>query len=178
MKTVEERFWDKVDVRGDVECWPWKAGSSNTGYGVFDINDKQHGAHRVAFFLKHGRWPNICRHACDNKACCNPAHLEDGTYLENNRDRQERGGYACGENHWSRRNPEKLRRGQEHWSASRPECVARGEDNGGSKLKVSAVSEIRALHGKVSQRQCAAMYGISKSQVANIWNGRQWKGAA
>ena len=32
MKSVEERFWEKVDRRGPDECWPWTAYSDRYGY--------------------------------------------------------------------------------------------------------------------------------------------------
>ena len=27
------RFWSKVDIRGDNECWPWTAYRNPSGYG-------------------------------------------------------------------------------------------------------------------------------------------------
>jgi len=50
------------------------------------------GAHRVAFTFHHGREPQkYVLHSCDNPGCCNPAHLREGTQLENMRDMNERG---------------------------------------------------------------------------------------
>jgi hypothetical protein len=46
------------------------------------------GAHRVAWTLTYGPIPkNLCvLHHCDNKPCCNPAHLFLGTKVDNARD--------------------------------------------------------------------------------------------
>jgi len=34
----KKRFWKKVDVKGIEECWPWKAGHTKFGHGVFSLN--------------------------------------------------------------------------------------------------------------------------------------------
>jgi hypothetical protein len=47
-------------------------------------------AHRVAFFIHHGWWPENVRHACDNPPCCNVAHLLAGTPADNVKDRDDR----------------------------------------------------------------------------------------
>lgn len=86
-----KRFWDSVDVRGRDECWLWKAGTNNTGYGSFRYGGKADGAHRISYLLAHGVMPNVCRHTCDNPSCVNPSHLLDGTQKDNMRDYVERG---------------------------------------------------------------------------------------
>ena len=84
---VVSRFWSKVDRRGPDDCWPWKANRYTNGYGQFWLRPRQEGAHRVAFKLTHGRWPQPeCLHKCDNPPCCNPAHLWEGTKSDNVRD--------------------------------------------------------------------------------------------
>lgn len=35
-------------------------------------------AHRVSFFITHGRWPRVACHKCNNKACVRPDHIYDG----------------------------------------------------------------------------------------------------
>lgn len=51
-------------------------------------------AHRIAFRLTHGKWPEpLALHSCDNPPCCNPAHLFEGTPLENMRDKVQKGRY-------------------------------------------------------------------------------------
>jgi hypothetical protein len=54
----------------------------------------------VAFYLTYGHWPLVGRHACDNRRCCNPAHVLDGTHADNRRDAVERGRHQHGETHW------------------------------------------------------------------------------
>lgn len=52
-------------------------------------------AHRVAFYLVHGRWPEPQGlHGCDNPVCCNaesPKHVHEGTPALNMQEKYERG---------------------------------------------------------------------------------------
>lgn len=89
MSLAVERFWAKVERRGPDECWPWLAGTDR-GWGVF--GRKRDGrwvkdyAHRIAYELAHGRPPvDTIDHLCRNRACVNPAHLEDVPQGENAR---------------------------------------------------------------------------------------------
>jgi hypothetical protein len=92
MTTTSDRFWAKVDKSG--ECWTWKAGHATAGYGMFTIDGKTIGAHRVSYYLTHGEWPNVARHTCDNKGCVNPDHILDGTQFDNIQDAVERNLFA------------------------------------------------------------------------------------
>ena len=71
-RTVEQRFWNKVDRSGS--CWIWLAYRDEDGYGRFDYM----GAHQVAFRLLRGQIPpdRQIDHLCRNRACVNPAHME------------------------------------------------------------------------------------------------------
>jgi hypothetical protein len=88
---IQDRFWDKVAIGAPDECWPWQANIDGWGYGTIRGDGKIERSNRVAFFLTHGYWPNVCRHTCDNPPCCNPKHLLDGTHADNSLDRSVRG---------------------------------------------------------------------------------------
>lgn len=99
----EERFWAKVDVRGDDECWPWTATRHQRGYGLVSVKvgDERSSftSSRVAYALGAGlkefppREQQVC-HSCDNPPCCNPAHLFLGTSKENLEDAALKGRLA------------------------------------------------------------------------------------
>ena len=52
--------------------------------------------HRWVYAQKHGVWPKVVRHTCDNPYCINPDHLIGGDHADNMRDRIERLGKPIG----------------------------------------------------------------------------------
>ena len=103
------RFWSKVDVRGPDECWPWKAPASS-GYGRFWNGSKTVLAPRVALELTLGRQllprMDACHKpvVCHNRACCNPAHLYEGTRSQNMQDKALDGTHRSTGDHKGERN--------------------------------------------------------------------------
>lgn len=93
-----ERFTERIDVRGEDDCWPWRAGVFDQGYGRFKSSGKEHRAHRLAYQLAIGpiddgaHLDHTCHNAdencpggrtCPHRRCCNPRHLEPTTRVEN-----------------------------------------------------------------------------------------------
>jgi hypothetical protein len=74
LATFEERFWFRVDIKSDKECWNWLDRVQVDGYGRISHSGKEILAHRLAYELTFGKIPfglAIC-HICDNPRCCNP----------------------------------------------------------------------------------------------------------
>lgn len=78
-----DRFWPKVKTTSENGCWLWQASTNQDGYGRFLVNGKKKQAHHVAYYIWYGEWPRYLLHSCDTPACCNPAHLREGTHQEN-----------------------------------------------------------------------------------------------
>lgn len=77
-----KRFWSKVDKSGD--CWLWIASISSSGYGRFGLDKEVKRAHRVAWYLEHGAWPEKhLDHICHNESCVNPDHLRECNKAKN-----------------------------------------------------------------------------------------------
>lgn len=90
-----ERFWRFVTPLDGISCWIWK-GALQNGYGAFqDDAGRQVGAHRFSYELHAGhvlpRRGLVVAHACDTRACVNPAHLVPTTQQANIRDMIRKG---------------------------------------------------------------------------------------
>lgn len=88
-RSVEDRYAEKFQRRGDGECWPWTAAIAE-GYGWMGVpwQRRPEPAHRVGWRLLHGPIPpgGTIDHTCHNedpdcpggecphRACQNPAH--------------------------------------------------------------------------------------------------------
>ena len=88
IKTVEDRFWSKVDKTED--CWLWTAGKNKKGYGLFGLDGKTRKAHRVSYSWANGPIPVglDLDHTCYVHACVNPDHLRLATNAQNGQNRQ------------------------------------------------------------------------------------------
>ncbi len=74
-------FWSRVRVGHDSECWPYSV-LTPKGYGKIarrvDGSILSVFAHRAAKMLS-GESPPVglvADHLCQNRSCCNPAHIE------------------------------------------------------------------------------------------------------
>jgi hypothetical protein len=147
-----QRFWLKVDIKGEKECWQWLSGKQNNGYGVFWFNKKNIKSHRFAWISTFCEIPKglyIC-HKCDNPGCVNPAHLFLGTPADNMKDKQNKG------------------RAKGHTKK-----INIGENNPKAKLTEKDIISIRNDNRK--QIIIAKEYGVHKTTISQIKNYKCWK---
>ena len=124
------------------ECIDYNGAISNTGYGMFWMNNKTIGAHRASYLLNKGeihdgKW---VLHTCDNKKCINPLHLYLGDHKQNTIDAINRGRLATGERHGSKTNPNSFKRSNAVFTDL--ECISINESN----LSVKELSKKYNVH--------------------------------
>lgn len=150
-RSLPDRFWSRVEIRGEAECWPWLAARTTAGYGNLWTGRTTAYAHRFAWELHH-RQPIpagmfVC-HVCDNPPCVNPGHLFLGTNADNNRDMQAKGRASGG---------------------------TRGEQQHHAILTEAAVRDIRArIAAGERNAAIARRYGVDRSTISAVRTGKNW----
>ena len=158
-RPIEERFWEKVDRRGDDECWPWIAGEDRKGYGKIWYRGRKAKATHISLQLVGRPVPKglfVC-HSCDNPACVNPAHLWIGTVSDNGLDASRKG------------------RTRQIVRSHKPplRITGAGEEHPKAKLTAQDVREIR--RSSEPSTILAAKYGVSETTLRNARKGISWR---
>jgi len=79
--SLPKRFFDRI-IKGRRGCLLYRRLDGQPyqyRYGQLIINGSTVLAHRYAFFLRHGYYPEIVHHTCEQPACVNPDHLVEFT---------------------------------------------------------------------------------------------------
>ena len=152
-RSVQERFWEKVDKFSNVNgCWLWTGAVlsiKNFPYGIFQYKGKATRAHRMAYILTNGpiKSHDCVLHRCDNPRCVNPDHLFLGNKTINIIDRDNKGRQMRGEKHVL------------------------------SKITKDDVIKIRNLYKtkNYSQAKLGAMFNLRQCTVSAIICKKTWK---
>ena len=142
------KFEDLFIPEPNSGCWLW-IGSDTGEYGVFWMNGRSMGAHRVAWLIYRGEIPaGLCvLHNCDTPLCVNPDHLWLGTKGDNKSDCVRKGRHAQGE-----------------------------RNGGGVKLSDPAIVEVFRLRSiGESQESIGRQVGVSQAVVSAILLRKVWK---
>lgn len=149
MGDCEDRFWSKVDIRGDDDCWEWTGHRHQRGYGIFWFQGKNVRANRYALIFSGSEPPSpqhISLHSCDNPPCCNPRHLRWGYNVDNRADHDLRRGPLTGENSYTA-----------VITTEQADSILKGRINGENSASLSK------------------RLGLPKTLVDNIYSGRTWR---
>jgi hypothetical protein len=156
-----EVILSRVEVSPDG-CWlyrTWRCGH----YPELEFGGRRYRVSRLAYQLWVGEIPEghmVC-HRCDTPRCVNPVHLFAGTPADNARDAARKGRLQVGDNHWTRR---------------RPELVRRGERHGMAKLNWAKVRLIRERYAAgVRKVDIAREVGISADTVTQVVERETWR---
>lgn len=84
-RSITQAMWDRIDVQGRDECWPWTGHVKDNGYGSLNFKGKAFQAHRLVYEQLVASIPDgsVVDHICSNPRCVNPRHLQSVTQTEN-----------------------------------------------------------------------------------------------
>lgn len=155
-KSTPESFWNRLDTTSSA-CWHWTGATNSSGYGTIMYQGRAATAHRTAAFLaglvdstdapRDRKGTGFILHACDNRRCCNPAHMRVGTYAENQIEAYTRRRRVA-------------QRGATHTNAKQTD------------KSVALVKDMYA-HG-VSQGAIAKLLHVSQASISNITLGKTY----
>lgn len=164
MTTLNNKLLDRFKSKftlSESGCWEWKAYLMHKGYGHFHINRVPKRAHRVSYEHYKGKIPfgMLVMHTCDNRKCVNPDHLVVGTHQDNMNDMVKKG------------RSQKVVKGCNKYNTNQSM-----ENNFNSKLTSIQVKNIIKDYkdGAGSYMFLSLKYGVSKSNIQAIINGRSW----
>jgi len=141
---AEKRFFNFVEQIPFHTCWEWTGAIIPVGYGLFWNGKAMEYAHRYSYRLHNGEIAkgNVILHSCDNPSCVNPAHLCQGTQLENQQDCKAKG-----------------RLGN------------RGKERKLTDVTVEQIIKLYKLK-VFKQNQLAEMFGVTQATISYIINGK------
>ena len=135
-------------------CWIYTGHRDKHGYGVVTLfRTKKMFVHRLAYAIFHPKWgwTECVLHSYDNPPCWNPAHLSNGTQIQNIAEMHARG---------RAKNPPRMA------GASNPRATITVED-------VRRIRELFALG--MSNREIGEKTSLPRWKVWSVTSGNAWK---
>lgn len=125
VKSPIERFLALVRIEPDG-CWAWLGSKNKDGYGQFILSARRGEAririapYRFIWEYFNGPMPEGLEpdHTCNNRQCCNPAHIEPVTHSENQRRSYQRGRARPGRDYVVNPRPSHCKHGHEYTPAN------------------------------------------------------------
>jgi hypothetical protein len=169
MRSVEERFWAKVDRT--PACWLWTGRVDRGGYGAFSVSRRLVvRSHRFSWRLANPSGADVegacLLHSCGNHRCVRPDHLYVGSAHELREAARRLA--PPGPRVPRRRRSDVVRRADVK--------VARGERCNLAKLREAQVVEIRRLHatGSYPYKELAARFHVATGSIYHIVRRLTW----
>lgn len=144
-------FWDRVahQTVEQGDCHVFTGAKDQCGYGRISNGTKLVRLHREVYKREHGEIPlgMVVMHACDNRACINPAHLSVGTQSDNIND----------------------------MDAKNRRVTRIGSERSTAKIDEQKALEIKKrIAAKETAPQISKDYGVSEALIYAIKQGRVW----
>ena len=151
-----ERFYSRIYINPDNKCWEWMGAKDSAGYGSMYVHCRmQRTQHLALKFFEDIIVPKnlVLMHLCHNKICCNPSHLEIGTYSDNIK--------------------MDFRDGRRRYTGF---CEHPGEKNVNAKLKAEDIPKIRERRKNgESYVSIAKSFNVDRTAIGFICRGQTWR---
>jgi HNH endonuclease len=141
-----EDVLNNYDIDPVTGCWVTRQQKDKDGYGEVHIGRVHWRTHRLFYTHYNGDIPKgmLIRHSCDNPPCVNPGHLLCGSAQDNVDDMMARNRNVNRE----------------------------GEAN--TRAKLTDADVLKILNDSRRQQEIADDYGVNRSLISMIKNGRRW----